>query len=165
MHHQKDSLQNQIKGGEPYGTSNSVQAAKKCPKCERDLPADAFYPTPSKLNGLSGWCKECHRDQGRKKRPKPGQQRRARRRTKWNIPELVKRFETEGPAAVGEFCREELLNIIRTTSRDSVRLQALALYAKFMGDQEQESKDNRTLIQAVLKAKREKESEQEQKDN
>lgn len=58
-------------------SASAKQALKRCPKCEKHLPADLdhFYEdTRGRLN-LSCWCKECQRARGR-------QQKRQQRRVK-----------------------------------------------------------------------------------
>jgi hypothetical protein len=37
-------------------------SSKKCRKCCWDLPRDSFPPQKQARDGLSSWCKGCHRD-------------------------------------------------------------------------------------------------------
>jgi len=40
---------------------------KLCPKCGEYKPHWEFYQLPGRPDGLSGWCRECHRATGRHK--------------------------------------------------------------------------------------------------
>lgn len=38
---------------------NGVVLSKLCPRCQRILPASAYYTDPRRSTGLQSWCKEC----------------------------------------------------------------------------------------------------------
>lgn len=44
---------------------------KRCPKCGRDLPRDAFHPKLEAKDGLQSWCKECSNGAKKKKAAEP----------------------------------------------------------------------------------------------
>lgn len=44
---------------------------KRCPKCGRDLPRDAFHPKLEAKDGLQSYCKECARPPKKKKTAEP----------------------------------------------------------------------------------------------
>lgn len=44
---------------------------KRCPKCGRDLPRDAFHPKLEAKDGLQSYCKECARPPKKKKASEP----------------------------------------------------------------------------------------------
>lgn len=46
---------------------------KRCPKCGRDLPRDAFYPKLEAKDGLQSYCKECAKPKVKKDAEKPEQ--------------------------------------------------------------------------------------------
>lgn len=55
---------------------------KRCSRCKRDLPVEAFYVSPSQHSGYSGLCKECAREYQRNYSPEKKAKFRATRAAK-----------------------------------------------------------------------------------
>jgi len=55
---------------------------KHCRHCDQDKPADAFTRNQRMNDGLSSWCKACHKAATRKWRAEHGAEYLARRRRK-----------------------------------------------------------------------------------
>lgn len=67
----------------------------RCTKCKKQYPNSNFYHDTKKKNGLTSWCRSCHRVQGReawrrlrKKNPKKWNERRYEYRRKHHEREL-----------------------------------------------------------------------------
>jgi uncharacterized protein (DUF983 family) len=41
---------------------------KLCPKCGQEKLHSEFYKVPRRPDGLSGWCKSCHREEVKAKK-------------------------------------------------------------------------------------------------
>ncbi len=126
--HKQRPIENEMNAGGPD--------SKHCPRCNRDLPHESFYTQPSRQDGISGWCKGCHRAQG--KQPKHEQNpRELDQSTKRKIAKVIKRSDYgEGVVDIGvdlEFILRQLLEIIHTTSSETRKLQALILIEKLGG--------------------------------
>lgn len=51
---------------EDMETTKPTQETKRCPKCGRDLPLEAFNKRKLSPDGLQPWCRECTNESARK---------------------------------------------------------------------------------------------------
>lgn len=51
---------------EDMETTKPTQETKRCPKCGRDLPLEAFNKRKLSADGLQTWCRECTNEAARK---------------------------------------------------------------------------------------------------
>ncbi|MEE8115435.1 MAG: hypothetical protein V3T23_13910 [Nitrososphaerales archaeon] len=122
--HKHRPIENEMNAGGPD--------SKHCPRCNRDLPHESFYTQPSRQDGISGWCKGCHRAQG--KLPRERKPKELDRATRRKIAKALK-MEDCGDGLVDltvhrEFIVRELLAIVVTTKSEVKKLEALKMIEK-----------------------------------
>lgn len=54
------------KEDEDMRTKIPTPESKRCPKCGRELPSEAFRPREESKDGLQSWCKECTNEGSRR---------------------------------------------------------------------------------------------------
>jgi hypothetical protein len=55
--------QNRAQGLDVYG--QPLPTGKRCTKCGDDQPFDEYPPNKKTKDGLSSWCRDCHREASR----------------------------------------------------------------------------------------------------
>ena len=134
---------------------------KHCMDCGEDKFKDQFAPNTKSADGLANRCRLCIEKRRVEERAKRANVR--LKRVGGDVDALVEEFETH--VMPKDFLAGQWLDIVANTDNDQTRATALKALGELYGFKggDKDAKDERALIQAVLKAKREAEMEEEAK--
>lgn len=134
---------------------HSKMGKKRCALCGIEKFKDQFPKKSVSADGLAALCYECtdkRRDEARAKRVD-----KQMKRMGGDIDAMVEGFERDGMPK--KFLAGQWMDILINTGHDATKAMALKALGELYGYKggDKDSKDERSLIQAVLKAQREEE--------